>query len=155
MPREEGGFNRKMAVKCFNQAWDHLEMKERSEQDDREMLQLAHASRYHWGLVGTSTNRAVGDWLISRVYVSLGQPQLSLLFARSCLETCEGDRLTEIVHTANEAMARAYAVAGYPAKAKEYLGKARRQLAALKLSKKDRAVYLKEIEETESLIKDV
>jgi hypothetical protein len=59
LSKREREFHRKMAVRCFNETWDYLEKKKRTEQDDQEMLQLAHASRHHWGLVGTPRNKAV------------------------------------------------------------------------------------------------
>ena len=60
--REEREFHRRSGANCFNRAWDLLEKKDRSGEENLQMLHLAHASRYHWGLVGTPTNRAVGDW---------------------------------------------------------------------------------------------
>jgi len=152
MPEKEREFHRKTAIRCFNRAWDYMLMKKRRTGDDQEMLNLAHASRYHWGMVGTPQNHAVGDWQISRVYSDLGQPQLALQFAKSCLETCEKNRLFGIKHTADEAMAGASAVARDDARAGRCLRKARRQLAALTLSEADRRVYLDQIQETESLI---
>lgn len=149
----EAALNRRMAARCFNRAWDYLEMKKRDPRDDREMLNLAHASRYLWGLVGTPANQAVGEWQLSRIYAALGEARLSLEFARSCLETCQKNRLDGIVHTANEAMARAYAVAGdYPA-AKRHLALASRQLDGLTLEEEDRKVYSEQIRQTGLLIR--
>jgi len=152
IPKEEREFHRKIAARSFNGTWEYLDMKKRTKEDDQEMLHLAHASRYHWGLIGTPRNRAVGDWLLSRVYADMGQPELSLRFAESSLALCKENRLVDIVHTANEAMARAYAVSRNYPRAKRYLDEARRQLDGLKLSKADKAVYLNQIEQTGRLI---
>ena len=152
MPKNEREFHRKVAVACFNGAWDYLGKKRRTSSDDREMLSLAHASRYHWGVVGTPTNRAVSDWQVSRAYAEIGDPRLSLEFAKSSLAICESNGLGDTVHTANEACARAYAVAGEQDKARAHLARARRQLNALNLGKEDREVYLGQINETERLI---
>ena len=57
------------------------------------------------------------------------------------------------MHTANEALARALAVAGDSAKARKHLAIARSQLGRLTLGKEERGVYLQQLEETESLIK--
>jgi len=73
-------------------------------------------------------------------------------FARSCLATCKENQLAEIEHTANEAMARAFAVAKDYERARKYLGKVRRQLDGQKLDKEDRDIYLDQLNETESLI---
>ena len=118
------------------------------------MLHLVHASRFHWGVVGTPANQAIGDWQISRAYALVGQPNLALRFAKSSLEICRRNSLFGLTHTAHEAMARACAVAkDYPA-AKRYLDKARRQLADLDLDEGDRATYAEQIRETETLIKN-
>jgi hypothetical protein len=150
--KSEREFHRRTAARCFNETWDYLERKERTEQDDQKMLQLAHASRYHWGIVGTPRNKAVGDWQVSRVYAALKQPHLSLLYAKSSLETCRREELPEVLATAYEAVARAYAVAKEFAAASKYLKLARNQLETLNLSAEDRKVYLGQIDETEMLI---
>lgn len=152
LSKNEREFHRKIAARCFNGAWEYLEKKERDETDDRVMLQLAHASRYHWGLVGTPRNKAVGDWQISRAYAALRQPQLSLLFAKSSLDICKRERLSETLATAYEGVARAYAVAGDHEASVKYLKLARSQLKTLDLEAEDKRVYLEQIDETEKLI---
>jgi tetratricopeptide (TPR) repeat protein len=144
-------FHRKTAKDCFNKTWDYLGKKERDTSDDQQMLHLAHASRYHWSFVGGATSLAVGDWQISRVYASLRQPQLALRFAQSALEICQRNELPEILHTAYEGIARAYAVASDHESAKEYLKKAREQLDKLTIGDEDRKAYLDQIRETEEL----
>ena len=152
LTRAEKEFHRKTAVQAFNEAWELLDMKVRSAQDDRRMLHLVHVSRYHWGLVGNPGNIAVADWQISRAYASLGQADLSLRFAKSCLETCEKEGLAEIIHTAHEAMARAHAVGGDSRSARKHLEKARALLEKLPLSAEDQRTYLEQIRETESML---
>jgi tetratricopeptide (TPR) repeat protein len=144
-------FHWKTARKCFNETWDYLDRKDRNTADEQQMLHLAHASCYHWSFVGDAENLAVSHWQISRAYAELKQPQLALRFARSALETCQKNNLANILHTAYEAIARAYAVADDHKSAKEYLKKAREQLDKLTLDDEDRKVYLDQIRETEEL----
>ena len=153
MSSEEREFHRRVAKDCFNRAWDLLDDKKRSKEDDLQMLYLSHTSRYHWGLVGTPRNRAVGEWQISRIYCEVGQPQIALEFAKSCLATCKTNDLRDILHTADEAIARAYATAKDYASARRYLKVARRQLDLLVLDRDDRAIFLDQIGETEGLIR--
>jgi tetratricopeptide (TPR) repeat protein len=153
MSESEEDFHRKMARKCFNEAWDYLEKKNRNDSEERTMLHIAHASRYHWGFVGTPQNVAVSDWQISRIYASLNQPQLALQFAKSCLEACEKNSLSEVLHTAYEAIARAYAVSKDYGRAKDYLNQAREQLAKLQLDEEERKIYSDQIRETEQMIR--
>ena len=153
LSKSEREFHRKTAVRCFNEAWEYLEKERRTKQDNQKMLQLAHVSRYHWGLAGTPRNEAVGDWQISRVYAALKQPQLSLFFARSSLEACKREKLPEVLTTAYEAVARAYAVAQDYGLARKYLKLARDQLETLDLRAEDKKVYRCQIDETEKLIR--
>jgi len=76
-------------------------------------------------LVGTAKNQAVADWLISRVYAALGKSDLD-----------------EILPTAYEAVARAYAVARDAQKGNRFLTKARRHLDKLALDREDSEIYL-------------
>ena len=154
MSEESGNreFHRKIAVECFNRAWDYLEKKDRTIRDDQLMLHLAHTSRYHWSFVGSPRNLAVGDWQISRVYAALNQPALSLHFAKTSLEIGEKNNLPEVVLTANEAMARAYACDKKYQLAKEFLHKAKTQLQTASLDEDDRKVYADQIDETERMI---
>jgi hypothetical protein len=89
---------------------------------------------------------------MSRVYAALKMPRLSLLFAESSLEICRKEKLSEVLPTAYEAVARAYAVAGDRAHSTKYLKLARNQLKALDLREEDRQVYLSQMEDTERLI---
>jgi hypothetical protein len=145
-------FHRKAAVACFNKAWDFLDKKERSREEDMQMLLEAHTSRYHWGHIGSAQNFAIGDWQISRVYAALKQPTLALLFARSSLDTCEKNYLKDLLLSAYEGMSRAYATANDIGEARRYLEMARKQLELVQ-DEEDRKVYSQQINETEALIR--
>jgi len=151
-PTSEAEFHKKAASSCFNKAWDFLDKKNRSQEEDVQMLLHAHASRYHWGLVGKPSNLAVGDWQISRIYADLKQPTLALLFAKSSLDACEKNSLTDLLPSAYEGMARAYVTANNTEEANRYLGMARRQLELVK-DEEDRKIYGQQIDETEALIR--
>ena len=94
----------------------------------------------------------MADWQVSRAYAAVHQPQLSLLFARSSLELCETNHLSEFLGTAYEAMARAFAVADDSRSATKYLRKARAQLDASSVDDEGRKIFLDQIRETEKLI---
>jgi uncharacterized membrane protein YccC len=150
--KAERQFHRKTAARCFNRTWDYLEKKDRSLEDDRQMLHLAHTSRFHWSLVGNARNQAVGDWQVSRVYACLNQPSLALQFARASLETCKKNDLVDLTPTANEAMARAYAVAKDYSNARRFLVTASNQLHKLEIADEDKRTYQSQISETEKMI---
>jgi len=151
----EREFHRRSARSCFNSAWDYLDKKNRTPEENRQMLNLAHASRYHWGLVGTDLNLAVGDWQLSRVYAALGHSDLALQFAQSCLSTCEANRLDGAIHFAYEGVARAYAVGLDAERAVKYLGLSRAALSKQKLGREGRRIYAGQLMETERLIREI
>lgn len=104
---------RRQAIDLFNGVWRLLEKEDRTQDDDDTMVHMAHASRYHWGQVGTAANLARGEWQISRVYSVLERPEPALHHARRVLDICRangiGDRDLAFAY---EALARASAVAG-------------------------------------------
>ena len=145
-------FHRKTAVACFNKAWDLLDKKERSREEDLQMLHEAHTSRYHWGHIGNAHNFAIGDWQISRAYGALQQPAPALLFARSSLDICQKNGLKDLMPSAYEGMARAHATAHDTNEARRYLELARKELQHIN-DEEDRKIYSQQIDETETLIK--
>ena len=145
-------FHRKTAVACFNKAWDLLDKKERSREEDLQMLHEAHTSRYHWGHIGNAHNFAIGDWQISRAYAALQQAAPALLFAKSSLELCQKNGLKDLLPSAYEGMARAYVTATNTSEAKRYIELARKELELIG-DEEDRKIYRQQIDETEALIR--
>jgi len=146
-------FHKKTAIGCFNKAWDFLDKKKRSSNEDLQMLLEAHTSRYHWARLNKPYNFAIGDWQISRVYAALKQPSLALLFAKSSLDTCKKNDLKELLLSAYEGMSRAHAVAKQTKEAQRYLELARKHLEFVR-DDEDRKIYSQQIAETEALIKE-
>jgi DNA-binding transcriptional MerR regulator len=116
---------RRLAASLFNRTWELLMKPERSVVDDDEMIHTAHASRFHWGVVGNATNWARGEWQCSRVYSVLGRSEPALHHANRCLAlSTEHDLSAFDIGAANEALARAYRVAGDPAHVAEHVAAA-------------------------------
>jgi hypothetical protein len=86
------------------------------------------------------------------VYAALNQPYLALHFAKSTLEICEKNNLPEILISAYEGMARAFAIAKDHHSARSYINKAREQLARSTADDEDKKVYSEQIRETEKLM---
>lgn len=104
---------RQLAVDLFNGVWRLLEVEQRTPAEDDRMLHMAHASRYHWGQVGTAANLARGEWLCSRVYAVLGRPEPCRHHAERVLALCQEHGIGDWdLAFGYEALARAYAVAG-------------------------------------------
>src|SRR5437660_11585404 len=145
-------FHRKVAAECFNRTWDYLEQKNRSLDDDQMMLNLAHASRYHWRLIGKPWNFTAGDWQISRVYAALNQSDLAVGFAKKALEISKNHNLSEGLIFAYAGLAWAHAVVRKYPLARVFVSKAREQLRVVSLDDEDRKIYSDQIDETERMI---
>jgi len=114
--------HRKFAVDLFNLVWDLLDKGERTKEEDDRMLHAAHASRFHWGEIGTPLEFERGEWQISRVYAVLNRPQAAIYHAQRCLDICTANQIGDFdIAFAYEALARAYAIAGESEKSREYI----------------------------------
>ena len=134
--------HRRLGIALFNRTWTLLDKPTRTPADADELLHCAHASAYHWLQAGTVVNRVRSEWQCSRVYAVLGRPEPALHHARRCLELAESapGELEEFdLPFAQEAMARAHAVAGDEAEAREWLERARAGTAAV-ADEDDRAI---------------
>lgn len=108
--QEKDKWHRKMAVDCFNQTWDYMEKEDRSAEDDINMINTTHASRYHWTQIGTPLNFQRGEWQISRVYSILGRAEPALHHAKYCLKLTEDNDFKDFdLANAYECMARSSA----------------------------------------------
>ncbi|MBI3097834.1 MAG: hypothetical protein HYY93_06245 [Planctomycetes bacterium] len=133
------------AVGLFNHTWTLLDRKRRSKEEDDEMVHAAHASRFHWGKVGTAKNLAIGEWQISRVYAVLKRADPALYHARRNLDLCRAHRIGDFTLAfAYEALARASAVAGRRGEARRYLKMAERVGARIR-EKEDRELLEKDL----------
>ena len=136
---------RTLAASLFNGVWELLETADRTAADDDRMLHMAHASRYHWGQVGTAQHLARGEWQCSRVYAVLGRPEPALHHAHRVLEICEANGIADFdIAFAYEALARAHAIAGDAATARRMTERA---LAAVEgiSEAEDRALVLDDL----------
>jgi hypothetical protein len=102
-----------LAASLFNGVWTLLENPGRTADDDLLMVHMAHASRYHWGRVGTAVNIVRGEWQCSRVYATLGRGEPALFHAQRALAICEANGIGDFdLAFCYEALARAHAVTG-------------------------------------------
>jgi DNA-binding transcriptional MerR regulator len=122
-----------LAKALFNRTWELLETADRTPAQDEELVHCAHASRYHWGVVGGEREAAIGDWQVSRAYAVLGRGEPAVHHARRALAHAQavGDSAGDewLLASAYEGLARAYAVAGDRAAAQEWKEKAVSRLA--------------------------
>jgi hypothetical protein len=116
--------HRHFAASLNGEVWTLLGKPGRSRAEDELMIHAAHASCCHWLKVGTGVHHQRAEWLIARVYSELELGETALRHARRCQElTQEHAALMEDFDRAyaQEALARANAVAGNRAEALKHL----------------------------------
>lgn len=141
----EYDLHRKLAVDLFNHCWDLIEKKDRTPEETDEMIHTAHASRYHWGVVGEAIHRQRGEWQISRVYAVAKLPHPCHYHARRCLEiTLENAIGNFDLAFAYEAMARAYSLLNDPVSCQHFIKLANQAGEAIKETD-DRKYFFSEL----------
>jgi tetratricopeptide (TPR) repeat protein len=136
----EAELHKKLAVETFNETWSYMDKKDRTPEDDAQMLHLIHASRYHWGKVGTPLEFARGDQMLSKVYATLKQPELALRFAESCLALYRRHAIADFdLAFAHASMSEALLLAGREPEALEHYGLA--EQAAEQIAKQEDRDY--------------
>ena len=126
--------HRRLAVDLFDCSWQLLETKGRTRAQDDELIHLVHASRHHWGEVGTPAHLTRGESQCARVYAALGRPEPALHHASRCLELVrEGGEGFEDwdLASALEVVARAHLAAGNRDEAAAYAELARKELESV------------------------
>lgn len=138
--------HRRLAADLFNFVWTLLEKDYRTQEEDDTMVHAAHASRYHWEVVGTPLNFARGEWQISRVYSVLERQQPALYHAGRCLALCQEHDLGAFdTGYAYEALSRAAIISGDEENCKRYADLAR-ECAEKVSDEKDRALLLADLD---------
>lgn len=129
--------HRQLGKDLYNATWTLLEKPHRSPAEIDDMVLSAHASAFHWSRGGgTLANAARSQWLIARVYATLGRGEPALFHATRCLALAEAAVAAGVaddwdVPAALEGLARAQAMAGDRVGAAETVARARESLAAI------------------------
>jgi DNA-binding transcriptional MerR regulator len=136
--------HRRLAAALFNATWKLMEKEDRTAADEDRMLHMAHASRHHWGEVGSAANLARGEWQCSRVYAVLRRAEPCLHHARRALDLCTENNLADWdLAFCHEALARGHALAGDTEAARADVERA---LAVEIADDEDRALLLGDLE---------
>ncbi|MHA2399077.1 MAG: hypothetical protein ACXADU_09330 [Promethearchaeota archaeon] len=117
----------KIAKDTFNKTWDFIEKKDRTAEDDLNMIHSAHTSIFHWRFLvnegkGTAVNLQRGEWLLSRVYTTLERGEPALYHAKICLDITEKNSIGDFdLAFAYESVARSSALLQDKAEFKKHL----------------------------------
>ena len=145
--------HRKFAVDLFNLVWELLDKEDRTAAEGDRMVHAAHASRFHWGEIGTPLEFERGEWQISRVYAVLSRPKAAIYHAERCLALCQTNQIGGFdLALAYEALARAHAVAGETAQSQEYISLAEGAGSQIE-DKDDREYFFSELKTVSELLK--
>jgi hypothetical protein len=128
------------AAYCFNRAWDLIEKKDRTPEDDRMMVSLNQASLFHWSQRPDNDDkrRSVGYWQASRIQALLGNAAEAHRYADVCLSYSQ-ELEPFYLGYAFEALARAAKLIGNTAESKQFLAAAAAQADRVS-RKEDRAL---------------
>jgi hypothetical protein len=133
--------HKKLGIRLFNLTWSLMDKKDRTKEEVDKMIHAAHASRFHWGEVGTPLEFERGEWQVSRVYSVLRRGEPALYHAKRCLEICKDNNIGDWdIAFAYEAVARAHATAGNKIKCENFLKLAKE--AGEQIKKKEDKEYL-------------
>jgi hypothetical protein len=124
--------------------WELLQKENRSKADDQLMIYAAHASCYHWLIVGTGLHHQRAEWLLSHVFAVLGMVNPAISHASRCLELTNqyADLMQDFDRAyAYEAVARANALAGNQEEARMSIQKAE-ELAQLIANAEDKSIFM-------------
>jgi hypothetical protein len=141
--------HRHLAATCFCSCWELMEKTERTPEEDRTMVSLAYASRWHWTQVEDreAVTFSRSEWQVSRALVLAGWPEAGLDHARSGLEWIEQHPEIGAFDRAfaHESIARAQVALGRHEEAEQHLQQAR-ELAAKVTEKEDRIWLISQLE---------
>lgn len=135
--------HRKLAVSLNGEVWQLLGKTERSEEENRYLIHLTHASYYHWLHAGTEVHQQRGQWLLSHVYATLGFGELACNHAQHCAVLTEKHKSQmrdfDVAYSF-EALARSHALLGHHRESAEYKAKAR-QLGDQIVDDEDKKIF--------------
>jgi len=84
-------WTRWFAVEHNNRAWQLAELTERTEAQNREMIDTAHAAALHWSRVGKPVNAMRADQLLAWVYAIAGDAKRASTYAHYCHTAIEAN----------------------------------------------------------------
>lgn len=138
--------HRTFSTSCFNAVWDLLEKQDRTVDENEMMLHCAHASLWHWlqRTDRTARNLSIGYWLLSRVYVVLGNATEAYNYGTKCLGVTPNDD-PFCVSYAHEAIANAELLAGNHDKAQTHIELAMKTMEKLTDKPNEKAMLAKDL----------
>ena len=137
--------HRFFSADCFNKAWELIDKRKRTPEEDEQMLCLNQASLWHWSQRAdcTNANLSIGYWQAARIHTLLGRVDEARRYGHLCLQHSP-DEEPFLRAYAYEALARAESLAGDATLVATYAAEAAR-LAAQVTDAEDREQLLDDL----------
>ncbi|MGC9361873.1 MAG: hypothetical protein ACP5F3_02985, partial [Candidatus Syntrophosphaera sp.] len=81
--------HQKFAADLFNQSWGLLLKQDRTADETATLIDMAHASLWHWRQVGQPINTLRGQWMVCHVYTLLEHREEALFHANEVMRLKE------------------------------------------------------------------
>jgi hypothetical protein len=91
LSEEERMLRRRLASRANNRAWTLTEQSSRTPEEDREMLDTAHAAMHLWSAIGTARHIAGAQLLLGQVHALLGSARFALPYAQAAHDYFKSD----------------------------------------------------------------
>ncbi|MGV3607208.1 MAG: hypothetical protein ACO1RA_12460 [Planctomycetaceae bacterium] len=137
--------HRYFSAYCFNKAWELIDKKDRTAEEDQQMVSMCHASIFHWSQRSDCERirLSVGYWQASHIQSLLNNSSEARRFGKMCLDYSLGQPPFYLGY-AYEALARAEKLAGNATAAGDYLAKAK-QMANQVTKTEDKELLMKDL----------
>jgi hypothetical protein len=99
------------AIQSYSLCWELL-VRERTDEENRNLVGAALTSRYHWRHVGGKQEKAIADWMASRAFAMIGEANLAKVFAEASMLYDDGSFPAWLKASLLEGLARAHHVSG-------------------------------------------
>jgi hypothetical protein len=141
--------NHYFAVHYNNTIWQLLEKKEKTEEENNEIINLAHASLLHWSKSPKckKVNLQRGEYMISLAYINANRKEPALYYAKRCrkmTEENEAENQDFDMAYAEFIMAKALRLNGDHEEANKYLQEAQKLGEAIK-NKEDKRIFMNDL----------
>lgn len=147
----QNGAHQYFSAHCFNAAWELIDKADRTSEEAETLINLCHASLWHWSQRGecTSRHRSIGYWQLSRAYAVLRRAESARQYAELSLQWSGGED-PFVTGYAYEALARAEAIRGNLPEMREYIQMATENANRVS-DAKDRELLIDDIKDIEGV----
>jgi len=140
--------HKRFGLRINNETWQLIDKKNRTPEEDEQMIYAAYASCYHWRKVGTHVHDQRGEWMIARAYTLTFNKTENIFYANRCLAIAQAhpDEMKDFDWAfIYEGIARANALAGNTEVATQFIKKAKTAARAI-VDPEDLSVFQSEFQ---------